>query len=835
MQALMIRVKRVFLPAEPEIDIISVPRRLIVGKRIASPLIQEVVQLIIKPDGAAGHEVLKLGADGQRGPRIPLCPAELVTYCPEERLITALAIYAPDRAQLDRAHDFKITNMDGISPTMYQNAAAVKSKNPNLKVLIALGGWTFSDPGAWQDVFPTMASTPENRATFIKNALGWLSEYGYDGIDFDWEYPGADDRGGSDGDGANYTALLKELRAAIDANGKEYIVTFTSPSSYCLTALRAVTDPKLASGGSTPFTVDPHNLFSNEDYPTDNTDPRFGMVNFGNEANMGGTGPDKTGFGFFLVTGESHAVSKLRRRAGDPEPFTFLDCPENATGRPDDEAQVARVVCLSEDVEGCFRVMERGVEGTVVEMPDNCAPGTFARAISLNVSDNQSIPSYLEGRASSAVFEFTFDYNFVLIRKDTKQTSIRMDYSSRPGVGYSNDLVDSEGVESNDEKRPEDHFYSDLTRQWDSQCTGLNLREGAEEKRFDRSLTTSIFWDTVDKCMVNGEQFSEGIGAYVDGSIKARFEYGFTLILMDWNQATIKDGKLSVSQTHGRLYAKGYTDLTFVIGGVGKLDVSKTTSDSNPAWSHGPKERIDEYSVYATGMKGWATYKPYIQLHYMIGHQKNDSFSAINFSGVLGARVNSSVGPIAAYFPNIEDSNPPSGRKIAEPNMSIPDGNIVYGSDTGTTGLIALACYVTLGLDLEFSVTAGLEDYHFNGPDMSIRFENSVFFENDATSGKGTCVNYNVENSETVVVDNSRPVSCQEEDLTNAAVAPQWTLPTKTTLTSLSVILATNNWMAIGLATSLTKETYQLEKATEMSITIWISEYRAKRQKDIRR
>jgi chitinase len=30
----------------------------------------------------------------------------------------------------------------------------------------------------------------------------------------------------------NFTALLKELRAAIDASGHEYIVTFTSPTSY---------------------------------------------------------------------------------------------------------------------------------------------------------------------------------------------------------------------------------------------------------------------------------------------------------------------------------------------------------------------------------------------------------------------------------------------------------------------------------------------------------------------------------------------------------------------------------------------------------------------------
>lgn len=48
----------------------------------------------------------------------------------------------------------------------------------------------------------------------------------------DWEYPGAEDRGGSDTDGENYTQLLKELRAAIDASGHDYVVTFTAPTSY---------------------------------------------------------------------------------------------------------------------------------------------------------------------------------------------------------------------------------------------------------------------------------------------------------------------------------------------------------------------------------------------------------------------------------------------------------------------------------------------------------------------------------------------------------------------------------------------------------------------------
>ena len=114
--------------------------------------------------------------------------------------------------------NFEVTNMDGVSPDVYHNVGNVKARNPAIKLIIALGGWTFSDPGPWQEIFPTLVATESNRATFIQNLLGWLDEYDYDGVDFDWEYPGAGDRGGSKGDGENYTALFRELRAAIAAS-----------------------------------------------------------------------------------------------------------------------------------------------------------------------------------------------------------------------------------------------------------------------------------------------------------------------------------------------------------------------------------------------------------------------------------------------------------------------------------------------------------------------------------------------------------------------------------------------------------------------------------------
>ena len=55
---------------------------------------------------------------------------------------------------------------------------------------------------------------------------------GFDGLDIDWEYPGAPDRGGKPEDTENYVSLLETLRKTFDASGKKYGLSFTAPSSY---------------------------------------------------------------------------------------------------------------------------------------------------------------------------------------------------------------------------------------------------------------------------------------------------------------------------------------------------------------------------------------------------------------------------------------------------------------------------------------------------------------------------------------------------------------------------------------------------------------------------
>ncbi|SCA75045.1 glycoside hydrolase family 18 protein [Citrobacter europaeus] len=87
----------------------------------------------------------------------------------------------------------------------------LRKQNPNLKVLLSVGGW-----GARG--FSGAAATKETRAVYIQSAQEIIAKYGLDGIDLDWEYPVNGAWGlveSQPSDRANFTALLTELRAAL--------------------------------------------------------------------------------------------------------------------------------------------------------------------------------------------------------------------------------------------------------------------------------------------------------------------------------------------------------------------------------------------------------------------------------------------------------------------------------------------------------------------------------------------------------------------------------------------------------------------------------------------
>jgi hypothetical protein len=55
----------------------------------------------------------------------------------------------------------------------YAHFVALKKKNPKLKTLLSVGGWTHSDP-PYDWIFSTMAETPEGRKQFIDSAIKYL-------------------------------------------------------------------------------------------------------------------------------------------------------------------------------------------------------------------------------------------------------------------------------------------------------------------------------------------------------------------------------------------------------------------------------------------------------------------------------------------------------------------------------------------------------------------------------------------------------------------------------------------------------------------------------------
>lgn len=88
----------------------------------------------------------------------------------------------------------------------------LKEKNPDLKLILSVGGWT------WSKNFSDAALTEENRQLFAGSAVEILLRYKLDGLDIDWEYPGqkGDDNVYRAEDKENYTLLLKTCREALD-------------------------------------------------------------------------------------------------------------------------------------------------------------------------------------------------------------------------------------------------------------------------------------------------------------------------------------------------------------------------------------------------------------------------------------------------------------------------------------------------------------------------------------------------------------------------------------------------------------------------------------------
>ena len=168
--------------------------------------------------------------ENPENPETPETPETPPAGSPDGYIIVGYATYwdktMPDPALLTHinysfAHiksDFE--SLDIKTESRLKQIAALKKTNPDLKVLLSVGGWEAGN-------FSEMAASETHRKNFCQNCLNAVKKYNLDGIDIDWEYPTSSMAGisSSPDDTKNFTLLMRDLRSAL---GNDKLLTMAS-------------------------------------------------------------------------------------------------------------------------------------------------------------------------------------------------------------------------------------------------------------------------------------------------------------------------------------------------------------------------------------------------------------------------------------------------------------------------------------------------------------------------------------------------------------------------------------------------------------------------------
>lgn len=166
-----------------------------------------------------------------------ICIAASAQTGKDKKDIAVIAYYAGRSTMIDSFEVEKLTHLifcfchlngnrlhigSARDTAAIQKMVTLKSRNPNLKIILSLGGW-----GGCETCSPVFL-TREGRNEFAKSVKEANDYFGTDGIDLDWEYPAIEGHPGhpfSPEDKPAFTQLVKQLRKKL---GKKNEISFAA-------------------------------------------------------------------------------------------------------------------------------------------------------------------------------------------------------------------------------------------------------------------------------------------------------------------------------------------------------------------------------------------------------------------------------------------------------------------------------------------------------------------------------------------------------------------------------------------------------------------------------
>lgn len=165
------------------------------------------------------------------------CILSTTTFAQKNKKFDIIAYYTGDSQLIDQYEVSKLNqiifsfchlkdgklSVDSAKDSLtIKHLVSLKAKNPQLKIIVSLGGWGGCEPCS--DAF----STAEGRLKFAKSVKEVSDYFKVDGLDLDWEYPSIEGLPGhlyQAADKPNFTELVKILRSTL---GKKHELSFAA-------------------------------------------------------------------------------------------------------------------------------------------------------------------------------------------------------------------------------------------------------------------------------------------------------------------------------------------------------------------------------------------------------------------------------------------------------------------------------------------------------------------------------------------------------------------------------------------------------------------------------